>query len=121
MIKKFFILVALLQTISCTSVRPMPADSIGLTTISSYNVIEQVKCAILTTKETIDDGFEGKWARHWFRMSYIGKTCERQYGRTTAVILESIFAIPHYFIIAVTNSTTALGGIFIGNDPKIPS
>lgn len=101
---------------ACTSIKQMPADSIGLTAISSCNVIEQVKCAILTTKETIDDGGNGEWTRHWFRMSYIGKTCEKQYGRTTAVILESIFAVPHYSIIAISNSISAISSIFVEID-----
>ncbi len=86
----------------------MPEDAAGLTDVSACNIVEHMRCVYLTGKETIDDGLERKWTRHWFRMSYIGKACERQHGRTTAVILETLFAIPHYFMIGIGNAGAAI-------------
>ena len=76
----------------------MPDNSSVDVEINQCNIIDHFKCIYLTGKETLSDGYERKWTRHWFRMSYIGKACEQQHGRTTAVILESLFALPHYFL-----------------------
>jgi hypothetical protein len=75
---------------------------------SSCNFTGHLQCIYLTGKETLSDGLEGKWTRHWFRMSYIGRACEQQYGRTTGVVLESLFALPHYFLIGIGNGAAAM-------------
>lgn len=108
LLKSCLILVFCVLIGACTSMKPMPDDAVGLTEVSSCNIVEHMRCIYLTGKETVNDGLERKWTRHWFRMSYIGKACERQHGRTTAVILESLFALPHYFFIAIGNAAAAI-------------
>ena len=81
--------------------------------IGGCNIIEHMKCVYITGKETLQDGLQGKWTRHWFRMSYIGRACEREYGSTLAILLESLFAIPHYTLIAIGNSIAAIASPFV--------
>ena len=117
LLKCLLLLVFSLFVVACTSIKPMPDNPVGLTAVDSCNIKGHMMCVYLTGKETLSDGFEGKWTRHWFRMSYIGKACEQQYNRTTAVILESLFAIPHYSLIAIGNGATAIvSPFFKGED-----
>ena len=88
----------------------MPQDAPGLTAVGGCNVVEHLRCVHLTATETAADGLDGKWTRHWGRMSYIGKACERKYGRPMAVVFESIFAVLHYAAIGVVNGAYALAG-----------
>lgn len=98
---------------ACSGIQPMRDGYSDNDLPNACNFKEHLKCIALTGKETIEDGFEGKFTRHWGRMSYIGKACEKRYGRTTAVILESLFAIPHYTLIAFGNSVTGLLSPFV--------
>lgn len=91
----------------------MPEKAAGFTEVSACNITEHMRCIYLTGKETISDGLERKWTRHWFRMSYIGMACERQHGRTTAVILETLFALPHYFAMGIGNAGAAILSPFL--------
>lgn len=111
------ILAICLCAVACTSVKPMPEDPPGLTEVDACNLNGHLRCIYLTGKETIDDGLQRKWTRHWFRMSYIGKACERQHGRTTAVILESLFAVPHYFSMAIGNAAAAVASFMKPDRP----
>lgn len=95
-----------LMLAGCTSIQPMP--EIQEDRLSGCNFVQHLRCIYLTGGETIDDGLQMKWTRHWFQMSYIGKACERQHGRTVAVILETLFAIPHYTFIAIGNGLAAV-------------
>lgn len=97
----------------------MPLEVEKLYPLNGCNIIEHAKCIYITGKETMQDGLNRKWTRHWFRMSYIGKACEKEHGRTTAVILESLFAIPHYFFIAIGNGVAAIFSPFAPGD-EIP-
>lgn len=72
--------------------------------VSACTVQAHLKCIYLTGAETIADGRRAQWTRHWFRMSYIGRACEARYGKTTGIILESLFAAPHYLGIALGNT-----------------
>lgn len=98
---------------ACTSVKPMAENTARLPAVSACNITEHMRCIYLTGKETISDGLERKWTRHWFRMSYIGKACEQQHGRPTAVILETLFALPHYFAIGIGNAGAAILSPFL--------
>ena len=94
----------------CTSIQSMP--DIQEDRLTGCNFVQHLRCIYLTGGETIDDGLQLKWTRHWFQMSYIGRACERQYGRTVALILESLFAIPHYAFIAIGNGFAAMASPF---------
>ncbi len=76
--------------------------------VSECTFKAHMQCIYLTASETIDDGRQAKWTRHWFRMSYIGRACEAQYGKTTGIVLESLFAIPHYLGIAIGNTLSVV-------------
>lgn len=103
---------------ACTSVQPMPnLPASQQPFVNGCNIKEHAKCVYLTGKETLEDGRNGKWTRHWFRMSYIGKACEQRHGKTVAVILESLFAIPHYTLIAIGNGAAALAAPFRSEEP----
>jgi len=109
-------LVFCLPIMACTSIKQMPENAPGYTEVDSCNFENHIKCVNLTKKETISDGLERKWTRHWFRMSYIGKACEREHGRVSAVITESMFAIPHYAYLAIVNSAAAIVSPFVAKD-----
>ena len=108
LLKPCLVLFSCLCIAACTSMKPMPENSDSLTDVSGCNITEHMRCIYITGKETISDGLERKWTRHWFRMSYIGKACEQQHGRPTAVILETLFALPHYFAIGIGNAGAAI-------------
>lgn len=104
----------LLLATGCTSIQDdngQPPDEVIYAAgerVSRCNLKSHLKCIYLTGAETIGDGRRVKWTRHWFRMSYIGRACEAQYGETTGIILESLFAIPHYAGIAIGNTMSLL-------------
>lgn len=54
-------------------------------------------CIKITAKEVFEDGSNGKWSRHWKRMSYIGEACVKEHGKKKGRILEAVFAPGHYF------------------------
>jgi len=91
----------------------MPDNSVRVNVSASCNIIEHAKCIYLTTSEALEDSFEGKFTRHWWRMSYIGQACMRQHGKTVGYILEGIFAIPHYSLMAIGNGGAALFAPFV--------
>lgn len=113
---KFFLLASLLT--GCTTVAKNPYDQPGAgpspseLAVDACNPIGHLQCIYLTGRETWQDGRAGKFTFHWWRMSYIGRACEKQYGRTTGVILESLFAIPHYTAMALGNAAAALTAPF---------
>ncbi len=80
------------------------------------NLIEHFKCVYVTGKETLEDGFEGKFTRHWWRMSYIGEACQRRYGKNFSYVFEAFFAIPHYSAIAIGNTGAALLSPFVDTE-----
>ena len=102
----------------CTTVAKNPWDEPGAgpspsqLAVDACNPIGHLQCIYLTGRETWQDGTEGKFTFHWWRMSYIGRACEEQYGRTTGVILEAIFAVPHYTAMAFGNAAAALTAPF---------
>lgn len=99
---------------ACTSVAPDPYAEPGAgpspaeQTVNACNLRGHLQCIHLTGKEVLEDGAQGQWTRHWWRMSYIGRACEEQYGRTTGVIVEGLFAVPHYFAIGFGNAAAAM-------------
>ena len=56
-----------------------------------------VLCIKITAKEVFEDGSNGKWSRHWERMSYIGEACVSEHGEKKGKALEAVFAPGHYF------------------------
>ncbi|MBW1298057.1 hypothetical protein [Aquimarina litoralis] len=62
-----------------------------------------LRCVYTTGKEVYRDGRNGKKTIHWWRMSYIGRACTRQFGKRIGFFYEAFFAVPHYI------------GIFFGN------
>ena len=54
-------------------------------------------CIKITAKEVFEDGANGKWSRHWKRMSYIGEACVSEHGKSKGQFLEAVFAPGHYF------------------------
>ena len=113
---QFYVATALIFSLAagCTSIRDengQPSDEVLYAAgqqVSRCNFKAHLQCIYVTASETIVDGRQLKWTRHWFRMSYIGRACEEQYGKTTGVALETLFAIPHYFGIAVGNTLSVL-------------
>lgn len=100
----------------CTSISTHP-KSIDVANIpTACNFREHLKCISLTSRETVQDSYEGKFTRHWFKMSYIGQACEKEHGRTVGVLLEGLFAIPHYTAIAIGNSAFALAAPFVDTE-----
>jgi len=95
---------------SCTAIQDdqgQPTDEVLFAAgqqVGKCTFKAHMQCIYLTASETIDDGRQVKWTRHWFRMSYIGRACEAQYGKATGIALESLFAIPHYLGIGVGNT-----------------
>jgi len=103
---------------ACTTVQQMPAQSDGAQFVNACNIQGHVRCMYLTAIESTEDGWRNKWARHWFSMSYIGKACEKEYGRTVAVLIESLFAIPHYFLLALGNGFSSIVSPLIPDEKK---
>ncbi len=105
----------------CTTVATNPYDEPGAgpspsaLAVDACNPIGHMKCIYLTGREVLADGADGKFTFHWWRMSYIGRACEDQYGRTAGVIAEALFAIPHYSAIAIGNTLAVLAYPFRRN------
>ncbi len=76
--------------------------------MNACNPRGHLQCIYLTGRETLEDAAQLQWTRHWWRMSYIGRACEQQYGRRTGVILEAAFALPHYSAMAIGNALGTL-------------
>ncbi len=83
--------------------QPGAGPSPAVLAVDACNLRGHLQCIHLTARDTLADGAQLQWTRHWWRMSYIGQACERQYGRTTGLIVESLFAIPHYSAMAIGN------------------
>ena len=71
--------------------------------VNEFTPWHHLKCVYTTGKETYEDGRSNQKSDHWWSMSYIGRACEAQHGRRTAVIFESIFAVPHYIGVGFAN------------------
>jgi hypothetical protein len=54
-------------------------------------------CIKVTAKEVFEDGANGRWSDHWYRMSYIGEACVNEHGKSKGKALEAVFAPGHYF------------------------
>lgn|GEM_PF-1166983 len=62
----------------------------------AFSVDGHAQCVRITGREVFHHGLEGRWSPHWWRMSYVGRACERENGRKRAVAYEALFAFPHY-------------------------
>lgn len=113
---------ALVTLGGCTTVAINPYDQPGAPpspsqqAVDACNPLGHLQCIYLTGKETLNDAANMQYTFHWWRMSYIGRACEKQYGRTTGVILEALFAIPHYTAMAIGNSLGTLAAPFRNNN-----
>lgn len=96
----------------CTAVSSRPPSPDAEQVVDACTLADHLKCIQLTGAETIEDGVHGEWTRHWFRMSYIGRACTREYGIVTGVVIESLFALPHYGSIAIVNGASTLAAPF---------
>lgn len=92
----------------CTGVSRLPPTALDDSGVNRCTIADHGRCIALTGREVIEDGRQGTWSRHWFRMSYIGRACREQYGTTVGVLIESVFAVPHYASIAIVNGAAAL-------------
>jgi|GEM_PF-2857043 len=98
----------------CTTVATNPYNEPGAgpspsqAAVNACHPIAHLQCIYLTGRETLNDGADLKFTFHWWRMSYIGRACEEQYGRTVGWIVEGVSAIPHYAAIAVGNVAATL-------------
>lgn len=113
----------------CTTVAKNPYDQPGAPPSPSRQAVDactplgHLQCIYLTGRETLEDAANLQYTFHWWRMSYIGRACEKQYGRTTGVILEALFAIPHYTAMAIGNALGTLAAPFhdTSEDRKMPA
>lgn len=71
--------------------------------VGSCTVNGHLKCIRITAKEVFAEGADGKWSRHWKRMSYIGEACVREHGEKKGKMIEAIFAPPHYLTMFFVN------------------
>ena len=115
------VFLAILFLSSCSSVKVVanksPAElSFQEQTVSSCTLIDHFKCIYLTGLESFNDGLEGKWTRHWWQTSYIGRACVRRYGKAMGYTLEGLFAIPHYLGIGLVNTLGALISPFVSTE-----
>jgi len=77
-----------------------------------------LQCVYITGNEVVEDGFQGKATRHWWRKSYIGQACTDTYGKTFGDIYEGFFAIPHYLSIGIVNGISYVASIFRASPEK---
>lgn len=97
---RWLLITALLLAGGCTSVATMPAEPFEL---SGCNLKSHLQCIHRTGTETIADGRNHLWTRHWFRTSYIGRACVKEYGPVFGYTYEALFAIPHYLFVGLGN------------------
>lgn len=106
----------------CTTMAEYPYDQPGAgpspaeQAVNACNLKGHLQCIYLTARDTAADGAQLQWTRHWWRMSYIGRACERQHGRTTGLIVEGLFAIPHYTAMAIGNGLATVAYPFRRED-----
>ena len=91
----------------------------GAKNVNKCTPWNHIKCVYITGAEVYKDGSKGKSTRHWWRMSYIGRACTAQYGKTFGYIFEGFFAIPHYITLGITNSVGFIKYIILGSPEKI--
>ena len=84
----------------------------GTKYVSSCTPKQHLRCIYITGIEVYKDGVAGKSTRHWWRMSYIGRACVKEYGNVLGTLYEAFFAVPHYVAIAVGNMV-GLGAYFL--------
>jgi hypothetical protein len=110
--RRLWVALTLLMLAGCASVKRLPDDAPQMqasqAAVDACSFTAHLKCIHRTGAETLEDGMHLQWTRHWFRMSYIGRACEREHGRAAGVALEALFAVPHYAFIAVGNGLGAL-------------
>lgn len=75
----------------------------GTKNVNKCTPWHHLQCMYITGTEVYEDGRVGKSTRHWWRMSYIGRACTDQYGRTFGRIFEGLFVVPHYMGVALGN------------------
>jgi len=116
-----------LSSVSISAQNPLIKinDSISVTlfergqeTVNKCTPLDHLKCIYITGSETIEDGLKGEATRHWWRMSYIGQACTKQYGTTFGYIFEGVFAIPHYITMALVNGGAWVGSLFIPSEDR---
>lgn len=98
------LVLALLFLNSCSSYTKKDEVSNNLPNVGHCHPIDHLKCIYRTGLETIEDGSNAEWTRHWWRTSYIGKACIKDLGSVGGYILEGIFAIPHYIGVGIGNT-----------------
>jgi len=86
-------------TLLINTVDAQPSDP----PVNSCTPNGHLKCIRITAKEVFDEGTDGKWSRHWKRMSYIGEACVRERGEKKGKMIEAIFAPPHYIAMFFVN------------------
>ncbi len=86
----------------------------GSQIVNRCTLRNHLKCVYITGQEVFKDGSQGKKTRHWWRMSYIGRACVKEYGVILGTVYEAIFAIPHYVSIAFGNGFGMLVYLFKG-------
>jgi hypothetical protein len=82
-----------------------PDDSTATNPVRQCSPKGHWQCVKLTAEEVFFDGVRGKWSRHWWRMSYIGRACKHEKSKAAGHIIEGIFAVPHYIGVGIMNIT----------------
>ena len=103
-----FIMTSLLcvaQHIEETSVDSLSGEQFqrGAKNVNKCTPWHHLQCVYITGSEVYQDGRNGKHTRHWWRMSYIGRACSDQYGKTFGHIFEGLFVVPHYIGVGLGN------------------
>jgi hypothetical protein len=91
----------------------------GVRNVNKCTPWDHLQCVYITGTEVYHDGSEGKSSRHWWRMSYIGQACTKQYGTVFGHIFEGFFAIPHYIGVGIGNGLGYMVYLVRGSPEKI--
>ena len=87
--------------------------------VNSCTPGSHLHCVKITFSEVYHDGKEGKFTRHWWRMSYIGRAYKDKYGKVIGTIFEGAFAIPHYIGVGIGNGLGYTVFLIRGSPEKI--
>lgn len=101
-IKILFLILLILN--SCSSYTKKEEAKNNLPEVGHCHPIDHLKCIYRTGIETIEDGTNAEWTRHWWTTSYIGKACIKDLGPAGGYIMEGVFAIPHYIGVGIGNT-----------------
>jgi len=98
-------LLCVAQHIEETSVDSLSGEQFqrGAKNVNKCTPWHHLQCVFITGSEVYQDGRYGKPTRHWWRMSYIGRACSDQYGKTFGHIFEGLFVVPHYIGVGLGN------------------